>query len=364
MQQIASRASGSRVFDELLELGFDRLRPDSGSSSGLVIQEEKNASRVLDSRVLEKSSQLDLNSVKPDSDLGLDSRLVVQQEEAASRISDSTVLDKFSDLGPSRVNPDSGLSSGLCIDEDEINLIRGLVLENADLFHALSVNIQKQIGDDEGEGDDDLRVLRLVQREVQVVHLDAIRAGLVRDDVEAATSHVRFLHLGYGVEESEYRMVLQDLLKGLLSKKGEYGETWFVMRERLLSIYREALSSSCTHLVQMIQVIHDELLIEEIEVFRKSDNHLPPPLEHLRRLAISLKPDTNSNENDSFLKKAASSCMRDLHHYARVSGVHVLECVMDAALSAVKREQLQEASTVCFLCIFKSFHCFHDFNLL
>ncbi|KAI7994948.1 hypothetical protein LOK49_LG11G01633 [Camellia lanceoleosa] len=43
---------------------------------------------------------------------------------------------------------------------------------------------------------------------------------------------------------------------------------------------------------------------------------------------------------------ATHSCMSDMYHYARVSGLHVLECVMDTALSAVKREQLQEASTV------------------
>jgi len=35
-----------------------------------------------------------------------------------------------------------------------------------------------------------------------------------------------------------------------------------------------------------------------------------------------------------------------MYHYARVSGLHVLECIMDTSLSAVKREQLDEASNV------------------
>lgn len=50
-------------------------------------------------------------------------------------------------------------------------------------------------------------------------------------------------------------MVLQDLLKKVLSKKDEYGDNWLAMRHKLLSIYVEALSSTCTGLVQMMQVV-------------------------------------------------------------------------------------------------------------
>ncbi|GMP94755.1 hypothetical protein CsSME_00044082 [Camellia sinensis var. sinensis] len=121
------------------------------------------------------------------------------------------------------------------------------------------------------------------------------------------------------------------------------------MRDKLLLIYGEALSSNCIRLVQMIQVIHDDLLAEEIEMFKASDNnHIPPPLEHLQSFIANLKPETKSNEISS-AKMATGSCMSDMYHYARVSGLHVLECVMDTVLSAVKREQLQEASTVRFV---------------
>ncbi|KNA04878.1 hypothetical protein SOVF_195620 isoform A [Spinacia oleracea] len=59
--------------------------------------------------------------------------------------------------------------------------------------------------------------------------------------------------------------------------------------------------------------------------------------------------------NDTYLSSNLdiTSCMRDLYHYARVAGLHVLECVMETALSAVKNEQLEEASyksCVEFLC--------------
>ncbi|KAH7851873.1 hypothetical protein Vadar_017657 [Vaccinium darrowii] len=47
------------------------------------------------------------------------------------------------------------------------------------------------------------------------------------------------------------------LLKRVLSTKNEYGDTWLAMRNKLLLIYGEALSSNCTNLVQMIQVLFD-----------------------------------------------------------------------------------------------------------
>ncbi|KAL0394033.1 UNVERIFIED_CONTAM: hypothetical protein Slati_4369500 [Sesamum latifolium] len=38
-----------------------------------------------------------------------------------------------------------------------------------------------------------------------------------------------------------------------------------------------------------------------------------------------------------------------MHHYARVRGLHVLECVVDTALSFVRKEQIQEACQVLML---------------
>lgn len=95
-----------------------------------------------------------------------------------------------------------------------------------------------------------------------------------------------------------------------------------------------------------MQIIQDELLSEEIEIYRASDsNQKLPPLERLQNYISEVKPETLGDVTSS-LKMATSSCMRDMYHYARVSGVHVLECVLNIALSAVKREQLQEASNV------------------
>lgn len=99
-----------------------------------------------------------------------------------------------------------------------------------------------------------------------------------------------------------------------------------------------------------MQVIQDELLLQEIETCRTLDNNqIPPSLEHFQRFVVDLKPDANVNDKSSALYMAIGLCTRDINHYARVSGCHVLECIMNTALSAVKRELLQEASNVCVL---------------
>lgn len=49
------------------------------------------------------------------------------------------------------------------------------------------------------------------------------------------------------------------------------------------------------------------------------------------------------------LKVATSFCMREMSHYARIRGLHILECVMHTALSLVRKEQIQEACQVCSL---------------
>lgn len=74
---------------------------------------------------------------------------------------------------------------------------------------------------------------------------------------------------------------------------------------------------------------------------------MPPPLERFERSCTESKLETNLNDKSLSLSMAASSCMRDMYHYARVSGLHVLECVMDTALSSIKQEQLLKASNVC-----------------
>ena len=70
------------------------------------------------------------------------------------------------------------------------------------------------------------------------------------------------------------------------------------------------------------------------------------PFHRLENFSAEMTPETTSNIKSVQLNIATSACTRDMYHYARVSGLHVLECTMDAALTAVRDEQLEEASHV------------------
>lgn len=50
-------------------------------------------------------------------------------------------------------------------------------------------------------------------------------------------------------------MVSKDLLRRVLPGKDDYGDARREMRSKFLSVYGEALSSRCTPLVKMIQVV-------------------------------------------------------------------------------------------------------------
>ncbi|KAI3501756.1 hypothetical protein L1887_29761 [Cichorium endivia] len=272
------------------------------------------------------------------------------------------VLNKILEVGFKRLRPDlielEVKGSEEELEEGEMMCLRGIILENAVIFQALCENISKQVkwvkeSDDSGSAisptvqEEDVKALKLIQSYVQMVHLDAMKECLKEGDNDGAMSHIQFLHFDYGVEEADYRMVLQDLLRRSLSGMTVYDDTWFSMRSKLLSIYEKSLSSNSIRLVDMIQSIQEELLSEEIETHKVlNGNQIPPPLARLLSFISQMTPDSSGDQMTSSFKSVISACMRDMYHYARVSGLHVLECVMDVALSAVKREQLQEASNI------------------
>ncbi|KAL5074247.1 hypothetical protein RYX36_013231 [Vicia faba] len=280
------------------------------------------------------------------------------------------VLDRVLEIGVKRLRVDedgeieSSVSSESSIQESELMSLRKLVLDSADVFEALSGNIEKQVrrwecgdnglavsvkggGDGDSEEDAIVKVLFGIQKMTQVVHLNAIRESLEGGDVEGAISHLRFLHFDYGLDQSEYRIVLKDLLKAILSRSKDFGESWLIMHNQMLKIYSEALSSNCRDIVQMMQSIHDEVLSEEIEIDRgQTDDFTPRPLARLQNYLAELKPGQNLDDKTLSLNEVIRLCKTEMYHYARVSGLHVFECIMDTALSAVKREQLEEASNV------------------
>ncbi|OWM71925.1 hypothetical protein CDL15_Pgr017808 [Punica granatum] len=91
----------------------------------------------------------------------------------------------------------------------------------------------------------------------------------------------------------------------------------------------------------------DELLLEDIEKCRALDNgEIPPPLDAFQKLLLESEPETESTSKMLLTKTAVNACTRDMYHYARVCRFHVLECIMDAALSTVKKQDIEEARNV------------------
>ncbi|XP_047251765.1 uncharacterized protein LOC107839091 isoform X3 [Capsicum annuum] len=287
----------------------------------------------------------------------------------------SRVLVKISDMGLRRLRPDliemddfmeseRNSRGDIVMEEGEIMCSRRVFLENAEIFDVLSLNIEKQVGWIENEDSDmaitvrtavkhkevEDKVLKSLQKCIQIAHLDAMGECLMNNDVDGAVSHIRFLHLNYGVNEEEYRVVSKDLLRRVLPGKDDYGDAWRDMRDKFLSVYGEAVSSRCTPLVKMIQVIHDEMLLEEIESVKATESdQIPLPLRRLQKFIRELNSETTVNGTNSLPETVITSCMREMYQYARVRGVHVLECVMDTALTAVRKEELQEASDILLL---------------
>lgn len=95
------------------------------------------------------------------------------------------------------------------------------------------------------------------------------------------------------------------------------------------------------------QFIQDDLLSEEIKTYSACErDQIPLPLQRLLKSIAQLTPDTLSSEKPLTLRTVTDLCMRDMYHYARVRGLHVLECIVNVALSFVRKEQIQEACQV------------------
>lgn len=149
-------------------------------------------------------------------------------DEGTTRNEELRILQGFLEVGSSRLKPDlteleenreenDGFSGGFT--EEEIMGLRGLILKIPDIFYVLCGNIDKQVGcvenDDSGlaitlrtdmmRREKEERMLRLIQKCVQVAHIDAMRECLEENNEDGAVSHIRFLHLDHGVEEAEYR---------------------------------------------------------------------------------------------------------------------------------------------------------------
>ncbi|KAF0930044.1 hypothetical protein E2562_027212 [Oryza meyeriana var. granulata] len=258
-------------------------------------------------------------------------------------------LSRLLDLGVARlkreVEGEGEVGVGVeevAVSQEDLTGLWGVFLDKAELFDALCAGVSRQVGLDSGFGMD---VLLWLRRSVQLAHLDVVKSLVAAGDLEGATGHLRFLRLNHGVEEEEYKVVLGELVRRGWPKSSKYGGTWFESHDRIIKMFGSALQSSSPQLVQLIQLILDDILSEEIEDHGVSDaNWMPLPFKKFME-TLSLDRDADLDDK-TMLNRAITSCKKDLYHYSRLSGKHVLEVVMETVLSLIKREQLQEAVNV------------------
>lgn len=154
------------------------------------------------------------------------------------------VLDGVLELGVKRLKPDVVVvgdidkgdgterrpvsSNVVFMEESKLMCLKRVIWDHADVFDALCLNIQRQVKGWEGydssglaltiqrdenvivdysSEEEGVKALGLIQKIVQIAHLDAMKGCLKEGNVDGAISHICFLHLDYGVEESEYRYV-------------------------------------------------------------------------------------------------------------------------------------------------------------
>lgn len=254
-------------------------------------------------------------------------------------------LARLLDLGVSRLGREVGRELGDGAEdapgsEEDLRGLWGVFLDNALVFDALCAGVSRQVRLDAGAD-----VLLSLRRNVQLAHLDALKMLVTASDLEGAAKHLRFLCLEHGVEDDEYKVVLSELVRKGWVKSSSYSGAWLESRDIIFQMFGTALQSTSPQLVHLIQLILDDILSEEIENHGASDaNWAPLPFKKFLD-TLSLERDADSDDS-VFLDAAIISCKKDLYHYSRMSGKHVLEVVMETALSLVKREQLQEAINV------------------
>lgn len=215
IQNLIDRVSESiRIFFDLESIEKEKDRDGFGES-----ESSEDRAELLDKSEVRSEDLRDASS-ELHSCVGVLDRILVL---GVKRLKSDLVND---DVDGGRGNEATGI--GL-IEEGELMCLRRVIWDYADVFDALCLNIHRQVRGWEGydslglaipirrdenamqdmSQEEDVKVLGWIQRVVQMTHLDAMKECMNAGNVNGAISRIRFLHLDYGVEESEYRYVLE-----------------------------------------------------------------------------------------------------------------------------------------------------------
>ncbi|KAJ7536047.1 hypothetical protein O6H91_12G054900 [Diphasiastrum complanatum] len=267
--------------------------------------------------------------------------LLVQRVSAdSSSISDYKVPSIEAEPAGSRMDLDIGPDSGALVEFSPT--LQGERSESSEVHKYLSAGTSFV--------EENAFVLgSLLQKEVQRVHLSTMRENIVEGRVNKAFDHIGYLHEGLGFSMNEYSDVINlgiEKLKG--SEGGNIGlaTSQETIESSMLSIYEKVIASGSPRLLSMVEAALDAIVRQKAECFQASTEQLlPPPLQRLHERLERLREGVPLAMGSSYVSEVLSF-MGDMFHYARVNGAHVLEIVINAALSAVKNHQIQVAADV------------------
>lgn len=185
--------------------------------------------RFLDLESIEKEEGFDGDFESRPEDLADGTNLA--ETSGGAGLDSVNLLDRISDLGFRRLKEDiaddvAHSDTVFSFTDAELKCLRKVFLDQQEILDALCLNIQKQLSwsdpFDSGlaismraevkessaallPSEEDSKALTWIQQHVQIAHLDGLKDCMKEGDDVSAISHLRFLHLDYGVEESEYR---------------------------------------------------------------------------------------------------------------------------------------------------------------
>lgn len=185
--------------------------------------------RFLDLESIEKEEGFDGDFESRPEDLADGTNLA--ETSGGAGLDSVNLLDRISDLGFRRLKEDiaddvAHSDTVFSFTDAELKCLRKVFLDQQEILDALCLNIQKQLSwsdpFDSGlaismraevkessaallPSEEDSKALTWIQQNVQIAHLDGLKDCMKEGDDVSAISHLRFLHLDYGVEESEYR---------------------------------------------------------------------------------------------------------------------------------------------------------------
>lgn len=188
----------------------------------------------------------------------------------------------------------------------------------------------------------------VLQLQVQEAMLTVIKEDFDTSDVQNCLRYLRYLHSDFGTSESAYREVIQVLVrKTMFQEHGVLAQD--KTRITMLRLYEEALASGSASLPSLVEDSQNSSLQDAAEVVRASNEpSVPPPLYSLHECLKCLRGETNTVSQGASLAEgvAVNYCLRQLSHYSRATGAHMLERVLDAALSAIKSCKFQMAADI------------------